>query len=336
MKTLSIPEPCSAGMFLSYKCNSACKHCMYACSPHWPADWISVEDAQRVLRQLARTLRGRRSSPGRVGINEGLHFTGGEPFLNFDLLLHLVETARRLGIAGVFVETNGFWCQNDTTARERLSALQDAGLDGILISANPFLLEGIPFERTERAVRLSREILSHNTMVYQGFFYEQFKDLGLKGTLPFEEYLDRAGHGLDHVELLANGRVPYKLAGLFHTFPASRFFGMSCGPELVRDWHVHVDNYCHLVPGYCGGLSWGDARELDTLCRGLDLDERPVLQALLSDLADLYRMGVEFGYEEREGYISKCHLCVDIRRHLVRQGEFQELQPKVFYERLED
>jgi hypothetical protein len=97
-----------------------------------------------------------------------------------------------------------------------------------------------------------------------------------------------------------------------------------------------VDNYCNFVPGYCGGLSLGDARNLDAICRGIDLDELPVLKALLSSLGDLYDLGQQFGYEEREGYISKCHLCLDIRRHLARRGEFKELRPRAFYERLED
>jgi len=138
------------------------------------------------------------------------------------------------------------------------------------------------------------------------------------------------------VELFANGRVPYKLAHLYKRYPAKRFFGASCQRELIRDWHIHVDNYCNFVPGYCGGLSLGDARDLDAICRGIDLDELPVLKALLSSLEDLYDLGKQFGYGEREGYISKCHLCLDIRRHLARWGEFKELRPRAFYERLED
>jgi hypothetical protein len=333
---ISIPEPYSAGLFLSYKCNSTCKHCMYACSPRWPADWISKDDAEQVLFQLARAMRGKYPDPAQVGLNDGVHFTGGEPFLNYELLLHLAGTAARLGIPSTFVETNGFWCRDDKTVRERLRALKEAGLGGIMVSANPFILEQIPFERTERAVRIGREVFGRNAFVYQAFFYQQFENMGLRGALAFEEYLDRAGYGLRYVELLANGRVPFKLGGLFEHHPAERFFGTSCQPELLRDWHIHVDNYCNYLPGYCGGLSLGDARELDVLCRGIDLEERPVLRALLTDLAELFDLGREYGYEARKGYASKCHLCIDIRRHLARHGEFVDLQPREFYDRLED
>ncbi len=336
MNRTHIPEPYSAGLFLSYKCNSTCRHCMYACSPRWPAHWISLKDAEQVLAQLARAMRGKYPDPAPVGLNDGVHFTGGEPFLNYELLLHLAGTATRLGIPSTFVETNGFWCRDDRTAREQLRTLKEAGLGGIMVSANPFILEQIPFERTERAVRIGREVFGRNAFVYQVFFYEQFKSMGVWGTLAFDEYLDRAGYGLRYVELLANGRVPFKLGGLFEHHPAERFFGASCRPELLRDWHIHVDNYCNYVPGFCGGLSLGDARELDVLCRGIDLEERPVLRALLSDLSDLFRLGKEYGYGPGEGYVSKCHLCADIRRHLVRHGEFVELQPRDFYDRLED
>jgi hypothetical protein len=56
-------------------------------------------------------------------------------------------------VYATFAETNACWCANDETTREKLVALKHAGLDGILISAKPFIMEQIPFERTERTVR---------------------------------------------------------------------------------------------------------------------------------------------------------------------------------------
>jgi len=332
---IPIPEPFSGGIFLTYKCNLGCKHCMYACSPAWQSDWISEEDAARILAQLSDKLRGKYPHPGRVGINYGIHFTGGEPFLNFDLLLKVTEMASRFGLPSTFVETNCFWCRDDETTEEKLTRLREAGLDGILISVNPFVIERVPFERIERAVRISRRVFGGNVIIYQGYFYDQFRGLGLKGTLPFEEYLRKAGHGLYYAELIPAGRLPYKLGYLFRKYPAERFFGQSCRRELIRDWHIHIDNYCNFIPGYCAGISLGDARDLDSLCRGISLKERPVLKALLTDIEELYKLGREFGYREGEGYISKCHLCVDIRRHLAKHGQFEELKPKQFYEQLE-
>lgn len=42
----------------------------------------------------------------------------------------------------------------------------------------------------------------------------------------------------------------------------------------------------------------------------------------------------DFGYEEKSGgYISRCHLCLDIRKHLAKEG-FEELAPNEFYSHL--
>jgi hypothetical protein len=41
----------------------------------------------------------------------------------------------------------------------------------------------------------------------------------------------------------------------------------------------------------------------------------------------------EYGYVSLgDGYVGKCHLCVDVRGHLKRLGDFEELQPEQFYE----
>jgi len=310
---------------------------MYACSPEWKADWISIKDLEEVLTQLAAKIN-KRYPPGfkRIGINYGLHFTGGEPFLNFELLLRAVKMACELKIPATFVETNCFWCINDEVVREKLVQLRDAGLHGILVSVNPFILEHVPFEKMERAARIGREVFGENVLIYQEFFYHQFKRLNFEGPLSFEGYLQKAGvESLDYVELIPMGRATYELGYLFRKYHATEFFGKSCREELTRPWHVHVDNYCNYITGYCAGISLGDARNLDSICReGVDLDGHPIIEAIVTDLKALYELAVkEFGYRElSEGYISKCHLCVDIREHLVRQtNRFKELQPREFY-----
>ena len=341
MKTLRIPEPISGGIFLTYKCNSRCKHCMYACSPQWKADWISLEDAEKILHNLSKAF-GKRYPKGyqEVGVNLGLHFTGGEPFLNFNLLLDLVRTASKLKIPSMFVETNCFWAVDDETAKEKLMKLKDAGLHGILISVNPFILEYVPFERTLRAIRAAENIFSGNMMIYQEYFRHQIERLGVHGRMPLDDYLRRTGvAGLYYAELLPMGRACYELRNLFRGYPAEMFFNESCREELTRPWHIHIDNYCNYISGYCGGISLGDARNLDSICSGIDLDDHPILARLVSErgIKHLYILGVEeFGYRESEsGYISKCHLCVDIRRHISEEtDEFKELRPKEFYRNL--
>ncbi|VUT25338.1 MAG: hypothetical protein MOIL_00992 [Candidatus Methanolliviera sp. GoM_oil] len=274
MKKMKLPEPISGGIILSYKCTAECRYCMYACSPKWSGDWISEEDLEKILSQLAGKIKPSPYGPKKVSLNYGLHFTGGEPFLNFELLLRATEIANELNIPSTFVETNCYWCINERLTREKLQLLKEKGLKGILISVNPFYLEYVPFERTERGIKISQEIFGKNLMIYQ----------------------------------------------------------------LLRNWHNHFDNYGNYLPGYCGGISLGDCRNLNELLKdGLDLERKPVLKFLINeDFKGLFHFAKDFGYQElREGYVSKCHLCIDIRKYLLGRGEFDELKPKEFYSHLE-
>jgi len=332
---LNIPEPVSGGLMLGYRCNAACGHCMYACGPDWEEGWITPDDLEAVLSALAGRILPAPGGARSVSLNHGLHITGGEPFLNFQLLCGAVEAAAGKGIPSLFVETNGFWCADDARAREKLALLKELGLRGVLISVNPFYLEYVPFERTERAVRLSRELFGDNTMVYQMEYYRLFRELGVRGRVPFREYLsriqDREGF-LRQVEFFPMGRAPYFLeqTGMpYPLAPPDLLLDLPCAPPFLRRWHNHFDHLGNYIPGYCGGISLGDCRDLDRLLReGVDARRRPVLGFLgRGDLRGLLDFARERGYRGRDMYYGKCHLCVDIRRHLSGRGDFEELTP---------
>jgi hypothetical protein len=143
-------------------------------------------------------------------------------------------------------------------------------------------------------------------------------------------------NGLTCAELLPMGRAVYQLGHLYRKYPARQFFGESCREELTKGWHIHIDNYCNYMTGYCGGISLGDGRDIRSILQGIDLSGRPILSALVTDLQKLLEFGVQqFGYKEDEGYISKCHLCLDVRKHIAQKtDEFKELRPREFYYRL--
>jgi len=155
---------------------------MYACSPKWK-DWISEDDLKAILYQLTGKIMPSPYGADRISLNYGLHFTGGEPFLNFELLLKAVCLASELYIPSTFVETNCYWCTDDNVTREKLQVLREAGLKGILISVNPFYLEYVPFERTERGIRIAQELFGDNIMIYQLEYYFRFKNLGMTGRI---------------------------------------------------------------------------------------------------------------------------------------------------------
>jgi len=346
MEKVKIPEPISGGLILSYQCTAECQHCMYGCSPKWKG-WISEDDLEKILNGLAGKIKPSPYGPERVSLNYGLHFTGGEPFLNFELSLKGVEIANQLRIPSTFVETNCYWCTNDLVTRERLEVLKGKGLRGILISVNPYYLEYVPFERTERGIRVSQEVFGEkNLMVYQEDYYRAFiylaqkKKFDKKKILPLEKYLEIAKYEdlAKRVEMFLMGRAVYKLKHLYPKYRPDYFFDQLCQPPFLRDWHNHFDNYGNFLPGYCGGISLGDCQNLDQILKeGIDLEKKPILRFIIKeDFEGLFRFAKDFGYQEpEEGYVSKCHLCVDIRKHLLVKGEFEELQPKEFYSHLE-
>lgn len=339
MSKVKIPVPVSGGVLLSYKCPAECRHCMYACSPRWKADWITAEDLERGLSQLAGRIQPSPWGQDAIGVNDGLHLSGGEPFMNFELLQSAVEIAHGLGIPSLFVETNGFWCTSDERTTDKLQLLKQAGLKGILISVNPYYAEWVPFERTERCIRVSLKVFGHNVIVYQLEYYRRFKELGIRDRISVESYLVRTGNEpiARGVELFLMGRATRALRNLYPAFPASSFLWGPCRPPFLRPWHNHFDNYGHFMPGFCGGISLGSWYRLDDLVEeGIDLSERPLLRFLIDeDLGGLFHFARDHGYRESpEGYVSRCDLCLDVRKFLAGRGHFEELQPAAFYEHL--
>ncbi|MEM1508583.1 MAG: radical SAM protein [Thermofilaceae archaeon] len=341
------PEPpVSVGIMLSYQCTCECKHCMYACTPK-AKYWMSKDQLKRVLENLAPYIAPA-SPAGKLGISEGLHLTGGEPFLNYHLTLESVKIAEELGYPSVFVETNCFWVTSYTHARSRFEELKKAGLEGVLISVNPFTAEFVPYERTKLAIRAALDVWGGSgVLVYHPVYLELLDSIGFTGRINFEESVSKV---LKTIPLLFNlvfnpsillpmGRLVYTLSQFYEKRPAKAYFNVSCLGELTRPWHVHVDPYYNYVPGYCAGITLGDARKLNHVLEGVDLGDRPVLAMLSRDLGSLYRLAVDgYGYNEpRGGYVSHCHLCLDIRLHLALNiGGFKELQPSSFYESLNE
>ncbi len=62
-----------------------------------------------------------------------------------------------------------------------------------------------------------------------------------------------------------------------------------------------------------------------------------MLRLLLAEnMRGLFDFANDLGYRElEEGYISKCHLCLDLRNYLLSRKDFTELRPLEFYDHLE-
>ena len=325
-------RPADLGLILSYRCQCACTHCIYNCGKNWQ-DWMSPADVRAALEA---TLTWSHSYQ--------VHITGGEPFLNFDLLLYAVETAAELGIPR-YIETNAGWCVSDELTSRQFNALRMAGLQAILISCSPFHAEHIPLVRTRRALHIAEEIFgSSRVMFYQASWDAQIAVFGEDHPIPLQNYLDAYGENeagqmlWQGYGLIPGGRAGYRLGHLTPAQPAAAFRNQNCTHDILYAPHSHFDLYGNYIPGFCGGLAVGSWQDLPTLLDDFDRDAYPPLtDTLIHDGPyDLYQLASHhYGYVPlNPGYAGKCHLCVDVRRHLTSQADFSdssELQPAHFY-----
>jgi hypothetical protein len=108
--------------------------------------------------------------------------------------------------------------------------------------------------------------------------------------------------------------------------------------EILYAHHSHFDLYGNYISWFCGGLTIGDWHNLPRILDDFKARRFPPLIDILIRKGPfgLFELGKEeYGYQELlEGYTGKCHLCVDVRKHLSEQGDFQELRPKEFYENI--
>lgn len=331
MKILKIPPFTSGGLILSYKCSSSCRHCIYASTPRWK-DWVTEQDLKHYLDQI------RQFAPNQ----QGLHLAGGEPFLNFDLTLRAVEFCIEYGVPLQYVETSASWCEDDDLTAYKLNLLRESGLPAILISVSPFHNEFIPFERADRAINIAREIYGpYNVLIYTSYFYEQLQDYNPQTKNPFNRYLNTMGHEraaqsfVEHYGLIPCGRAASKLNFLYQKQPAEAFFNNNCLAEFTNPEHIHIDPYGNYIVSFCAGISLGDAHQLGDIFEGIELQDRPILEILAnSGVEGLLKLAQDqFDFQvSPEGYIAKCHLCQDIRTHIVRvTDQFDELKPIEFY-----
>jgi hypothetical protein len=273
-----------------------------------------------------------------------VHFTGGEPFLHFDLLEAGAQIASQLGIQA-YVETSAGWCTDQGRAEERFAALRRAGLQFVLISCSPFHAERIPPVRTLRAVRAALEVFGpQRVAVYRSEFLQVVQQFGLERPTPLSRYEELLGAEeawrllWQGYGIISGGRAGYRLGHLVPGRPSEAFRGMVCSGELLYAHHSHFDLHGNYIPGFCGGLALGSWYDLTRL-RDDFMAERypPLIEELIAQ--GPYGLGelAQAQHDYRplaDGYAGKCHLCVDVRRHLLEADEFAELRPRGFYEQL--
>ncbi len=310
----------------NYYCSSACRHCLYRCSPKWPKDYITPEAARKNLETIRRL--GCRS----------IHIGGGEPLLQPDRLAEVLDLARETKMTVEYVETNSSWFQTHDDACRILEKLAEKGLQTLLISISPFHNEFIPFAKVKGVIHACRQT-GMSIFPWVADFIDDLDAFDETCTHTLEEYEQRFGKRyrqtlLQRYWISMGGRA----LDTFTRFPPQKTIEqiLSQNPggcfELAEVSHFHIDPYGNYIPGLCSGLSL----QREDLGSPLTSKDYPILSRL-------YEQGIreflayaakEYGFRPSQAHYGlKCELCYEIRRFLVVEKDIhsQELQPREHY-----
>jgi len=322
-----------AGLMLTYWCNASCASCYLGCGPRRREE-MSVEAALAFWRSLHEA--------GPHGCR--VHLSGGEPFGDWPRLIEICRRAKREGLGPLQkVETNALWATDAAEVRDRLRALDDAGMQKLSISADPYHQQFVPIERCRLAARLAGEVLG------PGRVQVRWRDWLADGQDTGElSEADRAGLFARYAAGRRDrhtGRAANLLATGLACKSPDDLADNSCREALLRSRHVHVGPDGSVFPGTCAGILLGslaglsdgeaaaDARQL-RLRLADDHAARPIVGTLTrAGPAGLLAEARDSGFRPREAYADKCHLCWEVRKWFVRCGwHGQELGPAGLYQ----
>ncbi|ACI18836.1 conserved hypothetical protein [Dictyoglomus thermophilum H-6-12] len=302
---------------------------------------MNQEYLDSLLKEIKKVWKNYHPPRNKNILFHGIHFAGGEPFLNFPLLLHAVKRAKELDLYIGYVETNASWCINREDVHEKFYLLKSAGLSKIFISCSPFHTERIPLKRTLLAIEVALEVFGkENVIVYMEHFLPKIAKIDIENPIPLEKWIEIYGEKAagyifwEGYALIPGGRSGFHLGHLFPRYPAEVFREENCKFEILESQHAHFDLYGNYIPYFCGGVSLGKIEDLEEFYKNFDLEKLPFIKILVEEGPyGLSKYAQKLGFKEsKDGYVGKCHLCVDVRKFLNDVFPYsQELNPKDFY-----
>ncbi len=316
----------SGGLITNYFCSSMCRHCLYACSPNWTKEFIG-EDLCRENFQIIKAL----------GCNS-IHIGGGEPLLMPGKMVQVLKVAQDENIGINYIETNASWFQDKKQASGVLTDLMKAGADTLLISISPFHNQHIPFYKVKELI-VTCQSTGMAVFPWIQDFYPEVEALDNSKPHSPGEYIETFGR-----DYFANipkrywmhfgGRAAYTYSEIYPQKSLNKIFkSHSNCHELTDTSHFHADLFGNYIPGLCSGL----AIKMQDLGKKLDEKEYPLITLLFKKgIQALFSLAVEtYNFIPAETYLNKCHLCLEIRRHFLSKGLFEnELKPAEFYKNL--
>ncbi|MHB1458408.1 MAG: radical SAM protein [Armatimonadota bacterium] len=314
-----------ASLLFTYRCTIACKHCLFNCSPAKPSVHTSLPDAIEYLRQLH-------------AVDRVIHIAGGEAMMFYPQLLEICREANIEGIAPHFIETNASFAVNDQVTSDRLLELKDAGVQGLLISADPYHQRFCPPDRYFRCFNTAVEVFGDKNVAGAKLSMEQLEKLCDIGRDPVKlvEFtrenppmlVGRAGDALSIC--FADRPVDTLLDEMWHGGAGRIDCRQEFDPETM--WEIHIDPYGNIQT--CCGIIVGNAKEtpLPELMATGFLGQSPIVDTVYhGGPKALLDLAISYGYTPRSGYPQKCGLCWEVRLFL-RQFFPETIGPDEIYE----
>ena len=291
---LSTGKLSHCGVMVNYRCNAACRHCLYSCSPTRTPGYVNEDSMEEICRLL------------RKGGCRSVHIGGGEPFLDFEGLLMVVRKLRQAGIKLEYTETNAFWAantQDQSGAIEKLGCLLAEGANCLCISIDPFHAEYVPNAAPLALAKLCEKI----GMDY--FLYNASK-----------------------YPLHYSGRA-INIEREFGTLYPAENFASDNSPcrNLLSTGHFHVDLHCYFIPPLCTGIILPMPEVMDGIPPG---KYRAFEALYSGGVSALLQLAEEYGFtSDKSGYTSGCNLCINLR-HFLSEKDFPELDKNHYEEAL--
>lgn len=136
-------SPYTASILLTYRCTAACDECCFSCSPKSPKSLISFDEIKKFIDQIIK-----------IPSIKIVVFSGGECFLEYELLKNSIKYAHDLGLLTRCV-TNGFWGKSFNLAQKKMNELCECGLDEINFSTGDSHQKFVPLQNILNCVRAS-------------------------------------------------------------------------------------------------------------------------------------------------------------------------------------
>ncbi len=322
----SVNKLISGGIMTTYYCAVKCSHCRHKASPCREKRFISEQMLAKILSKLRE-----------LGCNS-VHLEGGEPFLFPDELIRAVKQINESGIFLEHVLTNCSWYKNQKDTLTILKKLQKNGLRRLVLKVGPFQNESIPLKKVQNVAQAAEKI-GLNILIWDIEFYSEVAAFDPSKTHTLKKYVKK--YGDDYISQLAQ-RFNITFAGRSFSayekhLPKIKTHEIlhkdkGCKEEMSALHHFHVDLDGNFSFPYTQGLSIS----VDHLGSDIDRNKYPFATLLHEQgINGLYKYAkTNYNFKAKDVYISKCHLCYEIRKFMVKENSIDspDLRPKEYYQ----